>query len=73
MEMTCEEFLSLDEVTSPQVLYWSEGFDRKGEPTEAAFDVAKAASLLPVVVESCRQSPKSSYWSKFKAKWEKIF
>ena len=29
--LTCEEFLSYDEVTRPQIVYWSEGMSRKGD------------------------------------------
>jgi acid stress chaperone HdeA len=73
MKMTCEEFLSLDEVTRPQVVYWSEGFNRKGKPDDAVFDIDRTTSLVPVLVESCQKAPKSSYWAKFKAEWRKIF
>jgi len=30
-ELTCEEFLSYDEVTRPQIVYWSEGLNGKGK------------------------------------------
>ena len=27
--MTCREFLEYDEVTRPQIVFWSEGFSKK--------------------------------------------
>jgi acid stress chaperone HdeA len=65
-EMTCEEFLSFDEVTRPQIVYWSEGFTHKERVKNIAFDVDRTNSLVPVLVEDCTKEPQASYWSKMK-------
>ncbi len=30
-KMTCREFLALDEVARPKIVYWAEGVNRKGK------------------------------------------
>jgi len=63
MELTCEEFLSFDEVTRPQIVYWSEGLNGKDKPEAAMIDVDRTNSLVPVLVEDCRKEPQTSYWT----------
>jgi hypothetical protein len=29
-KMTCEEYVMLDDVVKPKVVYWAEGFNKKG-------------------------------------------
>ena len=69
-EMTCEEFLSYDEVMRPQIVYLSEGLNRKGKPEEAVIDVDRINSLVPVLIEDCKKAPQSSYWQKMKARFK---
>jgi acid stress chaperone HdeA len=72
-ELTCEEFLSYDEVTRPQIVYWSEGLNGKGKPEDAVIDIDRINSLVPVLVEDCTKDPKSSYWQKIKREFKKVF
>jgi len=72
-ELTCEDFLSYDEVTRPQIVYWSEGLNGKDNPKDAVIDVERINSLVPVLVEDCAKEPKSSYWQKMKQEFKKIF
>jgi hypothetical protein len=65
-KMMCEEFLSLDEVTKPKVVYWAEGFTKKGKPQDAVFDVEATERLVPTLVEVCQKEPKSSFMTKVK-------
>lgn len=73
MELTCEEFLSYDEVTRPQIVYWSEGMNGKGKPETAVIDLDRTNSLVPVLVEECRKDPHTSYWTKMKQEFKKHF
>jgi len=66
-EMTCEEFLSYDEVTQPQIVFLSEGLQGKGKAKDAVVDLDRINTLVPVVIEECRSEPKSSFWQKLKA------
>jgi acid stress chaperone HdeA len=72
-ELTCEEFLSYDEITRPQIVYWSEGLNGKGKPEDAVIDVERTNRLVPVLVEDCTKEPKSSYWQKMKQEIKRIF
>jgi hypothetical protein len=70
--MSCEEFLSLDEATRPKVIYWAEGLNKKGRPEDATLDIARTESLIPVIVETCQQQPKASFWQKARMEWTKL-
>ncbi len=69
-EMTCEDFLSFDEVTRPQIVYWSEGFTHKDKVANIAFDVDRTNSLVPILVEACTKEPHASYWAKMKKQFD---
>ncbi len=71
--ITCQEFLSYDEVTRPQIVYWSEGLNSKGKPQEAVIDVDRINNLVPVLVDDCTKEPQSSYWHKMKLALKRIF
>ncbi len=73
MEMTCEEFLSYDEVTRPQIVFLSEGLNGEGKPNDAVFDIEQTNTLVPVLVEDCQREPKTSYWQKMKNEFKKTF
>jgi acid stress chaperone HdeA len=72
-ELTCAEFLSYDEVTRPQIVYWSEGLNSNGKPEDSVIDVERTNRLVPVLVEDCTREPKSSYWQKMKQEFKRIF
>jgi hypothetical protein len=71
-KMNCEEFLAMDEVTRPKVIYWAEGFNKKGKADDVVFDTERTDRLVPVMVEVCGKEPKASFWSKVKAEWKKL-
>jgi hypothetical protein len=64
--LTCEDFLAFDEVTRPEIVYWSEGLTRKGKPEDAVFDVERTNRMVPILVEDCSKEPKASYYKKVK-------
>jgi acid stress chaperone HdeA len=64
--MTCEEFLSLDDSIQPNIVYWSEGFNKKGNPTEAVIDFDTTDELIPTIITECQKTPKASFWQKIK-------
>ena len=72
-KMTCEEFLTLEDVVKPKVVYWAEGFDRKGKAEDATCDVETTDRLVPVIIEVCQKEPKASFWKKIKAEFKKVF
>jgi len=71
--MSCEDFLSFDEVTRPAIVYWSEGVNSKGKPEEGVFDIDRTTRLVPVLVEDCQKEPKTPFWTKVKQDIKKVF
>jgi acid stress chaperone HdeA len=63
-KMTCEEFVALDDVVKPKVVYWAEGFNRKGKPVDAIVDIDATDKLVPMIVDECQKAPKASFWQK---------
>jgi hypothetical protein len=70
--MSCKEFLSLDEITRPRVIYWAEGVNRTGRPEDAVIDIGSINRLVPIVTEQCREQPTASFWDKLKTSWDKL-
>ncbi len=65
-KMSCEDFIETEEVARPKVVYWAEGFDKKGKSTGAVFDIEKTDALVPVVIKECTETPKLSFWERLK-------
>jgi len=65
-KMTCDEYVMLDNVVKPKVVYWAEGFNYQGEPVDAVVDFDATDSLVPVLVDECKATPKVSFWEKIK-------
>ncbi len=70
--MSCQEFLSLDQVQQPKIIYWTEGANHKGTSKNAVIDIDTVDNLVPVVVEQCKSSPRASLWSKIDSSWHKL-
>jgi acid stress chaperone HdeA len=65
-KMTCQEFVALEEVVKPKVVYWAEGFDKDGGVTDAVVDIDATDRLVPVLVKECTEAPKLTLWQKIK-------
>ena len=70
--MTCKEFLSLDRVERPKVVYWAEGIRHSGKPEGAVIDIESTESVIPIVVEQCTAEPTASFWDKLEISWHKF-
>jgi hypothetical protein len=65
--MTCEEFVALDDVVQPKVVYWNEGFiNNKGKRVDPIFDIEATDQLIPVLITECQKTPKASLKEKLK-------
>jgi acid stress chaperone HdeA len=62
--LTCEEFLTYDDVTRPEIVYWAEGASKKGKPGEAIIDVDRTNTLVPMVIDECTHTPKAAFIAK---------
>jgi HdeA/HdeB family len=65
-KMTCEEYVMLDDIVKPKVVYWAEGFNKKGKAEDAVVDIAATDKLVPILVDECQEAPKASFWEKIK-------
>jgi putative ABC transport system substrate-binding protein len=66
VEMTCEEYASLEKDVQPEVAYWLDGYDRKtGTEVEEAGEVDLERDVA-VLVEMCRPTPKASFWKRMR-------
>ena len=65
-KMTCKEFVALDDVQKPKVVYWVEGYSKKGKPVDSVVDFDETDKLIPVLVTECKETPKLTLWQKFK-------
>ena len=66
VRLTCENFLSFDEMTRPKIVYWSEGLLHKDHPDDAVFDLDMTHRLVPFLVEECTKRPHASWWKTMK-------
>lgn len=70
--MTCQEFLSLDTVQQPKVVYWVEGLKDKGKWRDAVVDTVATDQVVPMVIEQCKAKPQASFWQKLDLSWRKF-
>lgn len=66
VKMSCKEFVALDDTVKPKVVYWAEGFSKKGKPVDSVIDVDETDKLVPMLVTECKETPKLSFWQKIK-------
>jgi hypothetical protein len=68
-QISCEEFLTLDEQVQPRAVYYVAGYNSAGNLT--ADEVETDVLVKPVavgVLEDCKKEPKATLWSKIKSK-----
>jgi hypothetical protein len=66
VKMSCKEFVALDDMVKPKVVYWAEGFSKKGKPVDSVVDVDETDRLVPVLVTECKETPKLTFWQRIK-------
>jgi LysM repeat protein len=71
-QMTCEDFLGLEEDFQPKAVYWAVAYGSKGQPEAEAMEVDGVETVTPFVIQECQKAPKESFWQKAKAEWEKL-
>jgi hypothetical protein len=64
--MTCQDFVALEDVAQPRVVYWSEGFNKDAGPADAVVDIDGTDRLVPILVQECKATPKLTFWEKIK-------
>jgi acid stress chaperone HdeA len=62
-KMTCEDFLAVDDVYRPTLVYWVAGVDKLGV-RETDTMVVDTATPIGVIVEECKKTPKMAFKTK---------
>lgn len=70
-QMTCEDYLTLDETVQPEFIYYVVGHSTQGDP-EAVLDVEGIDRIRPEIDEYCKAHTKESVHQWIKAEYEKI-
>ena len=71
-QMTCGDFLLVDDAVKPEMVYWAATRDPRGRPMNAAIDVDATDRIVPLLVERCREAPNASFWQTVKAETGKL-
>ncbi|MCC8403142.1 HdeA family protein [Paraburkholderia sp. MMS20-SJTN17] len=62
-KMTCEDFVAVDDVYRPTLVYWVAGVDKLGI-RETDTMVADTATPIGVIVDACKKTPKVAFKTK---------
>jgi hypothetical protein len=62
--MTCNEFIGLDETVQPKVVYFIEGATKSGKIEDAMISVDEVSKPVMWVLEECKKTPKETVWKK---------
>jgi acid stress chaperone HdeA len=65
-KMKCEDFVAVDEVYQPALVYWVAGVDPLGI-RETDTMVVDTATPVALVVSECKKTPKASFKAKVRA------
>jgi hypothetical protein len=69
--MTCGDFLRINDDVKPEIVYW---LATRGEPGNggAVIGVDVTDSMVPALVERCKEAPTASLSQKVKAETDKV-
>ncbi len=63
--ITCEDFIGLDESFRPTMIAWATGYHQgHNKKPEDVMDIAGIERITPVLIAVCEKDPKASFWSK---------
>ena len=71
-QMTCGDFLLVDDPVKPEMVYWAATRDPRGSLVNAVIDVDATDRIVPLLVERCREAPNARFWQMVKAETEKL-
>ncbi len=63
-QMTCEDFLQIDDIVKPKLVYFAEGNNKGSHPGE--FKVEEIDHIIPILIEDCHKTPKANLVKKMK-------
>lgn len=63
-QITCKDYLEMDEVIKPKFIYYAVGQSKSGKPEVVDFDVVGVDQVQPVLDQYCRDNLTSSAYKK---------
>ena len=66
-KMTCADYVSVDEVYRPALVYWVAGVDKLGVKETDTMVVDTAHPVAETVAEACTQDPQAPFMSKVRS------
>jgi hypothetical protein len=67
-EITCEEFLALNESDQNKIAFWVDGYQTaKGEAAVGTVAFDKFGQPIGALVDDCKKTPKETLWQKLKS------
>ncbi len=67
-QITCEEFLALNESDQNKIAFWVDGYEAaKGEAAVGAVAFDKFGQPIGALVDDCKKTPKETLWQKLKS------
>ncbi len=66
-QMTCADFLLVDDAAKPVMVYWAATRDQVGRPESDLVDVDDTDRIVPLLVEKCKETPRQLFWHKVRA------
>jgi acid stress chaperone HdeA len=67
LKMSCADYVAVDEVYRPALVYWVAGVDKLGVKETDTIVVDTAHPVTEAVVEACIEDPHASFVSKVKS------
>ncbi len=71
-QITCREFVAIDDEFKPQVVSYALGYDHAKRPDAAVIDVSGVEKAVPVVVSSCRARPTETLLQRVRAAFHRL-
>ncbi|MGY3450507.1 HdeA/HdeB family chaperone [Bradyrhizobium sp. USDA 4353] len=71
-QWTCQNFLEVQDVLQPRVIYFASGYAAKRKADDAIIDIDGTEKIVPIVISECSKAPKSRFWSIVKSAWRKV-
>ena len=66
-QITCEEFLAMNEADQNRIAYWIDGYAQaKGEAAVGTVAFDKFGQPIGELVTDCKATPKATLWEKLK-------
>jgi len=66
-KMTCQDFIVMDDVYKPQMVYWMDGYNNKGKLQTEDVVMVGQDETVAALVEECKATPKQSFAKKVKS------